>query len=62
MTPTGGLSLGIHQILENPARTWGAGVYAGSCDDMAVTEEQIAIAQETINHETSARPSARCPS
>ena len=40
----------------------GAGVYAGSCDDLAVTEEQIAIAKETVNHETSARPSARCPS
>ena len=26
----------------------GAGVYAGSCDDLAVTEEQIAIIQETV--------------
>ena len=29
----------------------GAGVYAGSCHNLAVTEEQIAITKETVNHE-----------
>ncbi len=34
--------------LDNSTRVQGAGVYAGSCDERAVTEEQIAIAKETV--------------
>ena len=39
----GALALGIHHIFRRGLRTSGAGACAGSCDDAAVSEEQIAI-------------------
>ena len=39
---------GARAMPDDLSRMPGAGVYAGSCDDLVVAEEQIAIVQETM--------------